>query len=213
MTRQSRLPSLSTIFLVLVILVCLSWTWQLNRQTEELSYSEMVQLFQQEKVSAFSFSDGHTVTLTLRDRPEGRGEVRCKVYDFQLFYDDLNDLVRAQKAKGVLTGYSYPPPETTNWLELLLPWIMMALVLGGGDIVVILGDLLRHMGEDAALHLAVQFHQSVRDACQVLRRQHYANPKASASGSLPPMALACSSVSPYHLARYSASPIAPMATS
>ena len=131
MTRQSRLPSLSTIFLVLVILVCLSWTWQLNRQTEELSYSEMVQLFQQEKVSAFSFSDGHTVTLTLRDRPEGRGEVRCKVYDFQLFYDDLNDLVRAQKAKGVLTGYSYPPPETTNWLELLLPWIMMALVLGG----------------------------------------------------------------------------------
>ena len=90
---------------------------------------------------------------------------------------------------------------------------LLALVLGGGDIVVILGDLLRHMGEDAALHLAVQFHQSVRDACQVLRRQHYANPKASASGSLPPMALACSSVSPYHLARNSHACMMPSRTS
>ena len=45
----------------------------------------MVQLFQQEKVSSFAFSDSHTLTLTLRDRPEGENLVQYRIYDFSLF--------------------------------------------------------------------------------------------------------------------------------
>ena len=128
MSRQHRASNLTFLLLALVIFLCMNWIWRLNRQSEELVYSEVVQLFEQEKVSSFSFSDGNTLTLTLRDQPEG--QVQYHIYDFSLFYSDLNDLVRDQKARGVITSYNYPPPETTNWLELLLPWILTALVLG-----------------------------------------------------------------------------------
>ena len=112
MSRQHRASNLTFLLLALVIFLCMNWIWRLNRQSEELVYSEVVQLFEQEKVSSFSFSDGNTLTLTLRDQPEG--QVQYHIYDFSLFYSDLNDLVRDQKARGVITSYNYPPPETTN---------------------------------------------------------------------------------------------------
>ena len=72
MSRQHRASNLTFLLLALVIFLCMNWIWRLNRQSEELVYSEVVQLFEQEKVSSFSFSDGNTLTLTLRDQPEGR---------------------------------------------------------------------------------------------------------------------------------------------
>ena len=114
MTRQHRTSNLSFLLLALVIVLCANWIWQMNRQEDAVSYAEVVQLFQQEKVSSFSFSDSHTLTLTLRDRPEGENLVQYRIYDFSLFYSDLNDLVEEQKAAGILTDYDYPPPETTD---------------------------------------------------------------------------------------------------
>ena len=131
MTRQNRMSNLSFLLLALVIFLCINWLWQMNRAEEEITYAEMVQLFQQEKVSSFTFTDSHSVTLTLRDQPEGQNTVRYQVYDFDLFYADLNELIQDQKAAGIITDYDYPPPETTNWLEILLPWILAAVILGG----------------------------------------------------------------------------------
>ena len=70
MSRQHRASNLTFLLLALVIFLCMNWIWRLNRQSEELVYSEVVQLFEQEKVSSFSFSVGNTLTLTLRDQPE-----------------------------------------------------------------------------------------------------------------------------------------------
>ena len=126
MTKQRRTSNVSFLLLALVIVLCMSWIAQMNRG-DQLEYSEMRQLFEQEKVSTVDFVDTNTVKLTLQGE---QGTVQYEVYSFELFYDDLNDLILEQKAKGIITSYNYPPPETTNWLELLLPWILTALVLG-----------------------------------------------------------------------------------
>ena len=131
MTKQHRTSNLSFLLLALVIVLCMNWIWRLNQQEDAVTYAEVVQLFEQEKVASFAFSDSHTLNLTLRDRPEGQETLRYQIYDFSLFYNDLNDLVQEQKAKGIISNYEYPPPETTNWLEVLLPWLLMALILGG----------------------------------------------------------------------------------
>ena len=55
MSRQHRASNLTFLLLALVIFLCMNWIWRLNRQSEELVYSEVVQLFEQEKVSSFSF--------------------------------------------------------------------------------------------------------------------------------------------------------------
>ena len=57
--------------------------------------------------------------------------IRCRIHDYTLFYSDLNDLVKEQKAAGIIKSYSYPPPEGTDWLGIMLPYLMMALMFGG----------------------------------------------------------------------------------
>ena len=144
MNGQMRLSRFSFLTTLLVMFLCVNWIWSLDQQ-DGLEYSEVRQLFEQEKVESFSISDRDVLTMKLRGVPEGEETASCRV-DFQLFYDDLNDLVLEQKAEGIITEYDYPGPETTNWLELILPWILAAFVFavvmfvmlgraqgGGGD--------------------------------------------------------------------------------
>jgi len=115
-------------FLIMVIVLCLSWLWQADTQGEKLDYAQVRQLFQQEKVEELSVSKQHVLTMKLKDSGE---TVRYQLYSFDLFYEDLDPLIQEQYAKGIIKDYDYPPRETTNWLEYLLPWILMVVLLGG----------------------------------------------------------------------------------
>ena len=130
MTKQNRTSNLSFLFLALVILLCMNWIWQLNSREDRVSYAELRQQFQQENVESFRFTDQHTLEATLYREVGGSKSVRYQVYDFDVFYRDFHELVEEQSFKGIIKDYDYPPPETTNWLEILLPWILMAVVLG-----------------------------------------------------------------------------------
>ena len=130
MTKQNRTSNLSFLFLALVILLCMNWIWQLNGKEDRVSYAELRQQFQQENVESFRFTDQHTLEATLYREVDGSKSVRYQVYDFDVFYRDFHELVEEQSFKGIIKDYDYPPPETTNWLEILLPWILMAVVLG-----------------------------------------------------------------------------------
>ena len=122
-----RRPGVSILPLMLIVILCVSWLTQLN-QRDEMTYDEMGQLFEQQKVEAFRFTDSSTLMLQVKgsDQP-----VRCRIHDYTLFYSDLNDLVKEQKAAGIIKSYSYPPPEGTDWLGIMLPYLMMALMFGG----------------------------------------------------------------------------------
>ena len=130
LTKQNRTSNLSFLFLALVILLCMNWIWQLNSREDRVSYAELRQQFQQENVESFRFTDQHTLEATLYREVGGSKSVRYQVYDFDVFYRDFHELVEEQSFKGIIKDYDYPPPETTNWLEILLPWILMAVVLG-----------------------------------------------------------------------------------
>ena len=123
MTKQHRASNFSVLFLVLVIFLCLSWIWQMNSSAPQLDYAQVRQLFQQEKVEELSVSEGQVLTLKLKDSTD---KVRYQLYSFELFYEDLDPLIQEQYAKGIIKHYDYPPRESTNWLEILLPWILMA---------------------------------------------------------------------------------------
>ena len=130
MTKQRRTPNFSIFFLVVVLMMCVSLLWQMDSQTTRLQYSQVRQLFLQEKVETVDIDTDLTMTLTLREAVNGSKTVQYKLYSFQLFYDDLNDLVQQQYADGIIKDYDYPEPQTTNWLEVLLPWVLTAVVLG-----------------------------------------------------------------------------------
>ena len=126
MTKQHRASNFSVLFLVLVIFLCLSWIWQMNSSAPQLDYAQVRQLFQQEKVEELTVSEQHVLTMKLKDSTD---KVRYQLYSFELFYEDLDPLIQEQYAKGIIKHYDYPPKESTNWLEILLPWILMAGVM------------------------------------------------------------------------------------
>ena len=89
----------------------------------EISYAEVVQLFEQEKVKSFTVQDT-TLTLKLREAVDGKTELQKELYDFDLFYDDLNDLVVEQKAAGILEDYNYSANHSPNYLAIALPYVI-----------------------------------------------------------------------------------------
>ena len=130
MSKQNRASNLSFLMLGLVILLCLSWVWQLNSQSERMGFSQVEQLFRQEKVESFVVRD-NTLLMQLRGEPEGRNTLSYELYDFDLFYGTLGQLVEEQAAKGIITSYDYQQDHSTNWLELLLPFVLTAALIGG----------------------------------------------------------------------------------
>jgi len=129
--RARTSNALSFIFLALIIAMCASYLWQSGNQTEKMEFSQVRQLFVQEQVEEFTIDNHNTLTMTLYEKYNGSTTVTYQLYDFQLFYDDLNDLVQEQVAKGIIKSYDYPAPPTTNWLALILPYLLVAAVLGG----------------------------------------------------------------------------------
>ena len=129
MTKKQRTSNSSVFFLLLIVLLCMSWIGQMNSRENTLDYSEIRRLFLQEKVSEFTVED-NILTVTLREEVDGKTTYRHELYDFDYFYDDLNELVREQADQGIITQYDYYQDHSTNWLELLLPWLLAALVFG-----------------------------------------------------------------------------------
>ena len=129
--KNSRAANAVTfVFLAAVMLVCAVYLWRSSTAAEPLEYSEVVQLFKQEKVESFTVSD-NTLTMKLRTEIRGRTTAVYELYDFDLFYDDLNALVQQQAEKGIITSYEYHADHSTNWLALLLPYVLAAAILGG----------------------------------------------------------------------------------
>ena len=148
MSNNRRSGFRSLIFLILCLLLILYLARSMARQGD-VTYGEMRQLFVQEKVQSFVINDTH-LTATLKDQTT----ISCHLYDFTLFYDDLNDLVVEQYEKGIITSYNYPV-QSTNWLQVLLPYVLavMAFILlmnvmtrmngGAGGV----SDKMAHFGE------------------------------------------------------------------
>ena len=147
--EPKRINFRSIFFLVICLLLVLYLARSMTRQGD-IPYSEMRQLFVQEKVQSFTIN-GTRLTATLKDQTTAA----CQLRDFDLFYDDLNDLVVEQYTKGIITSYDYPYASSTNWLQVLLPYVLaaMAFILlmnlmtrmngGAGGV----SDKMAHFGE------------------------------------------------------------------
>ena len=147
MAEPRRFNFRGIILLVLGLVLLLTLAGNMRR-SNGITYGEMRELFVQEKVESFSIID-HTLTATLKDE----STAVCYLYSFDLFYDDLNDLVVEQHDAGIITSYNYYADHSTNWLQLLLPYVLAVLAfillmnlmgrMGGGGV----NDKMAHFGE------------------------------------------------------------------
>ncbi len=130
MKNSKATNAMTFVFLAVVMLLCAMYLWRSSSAAEPLEYSEVVRLIKQEKVESLDIFN-NTLTLHLRTQINGSTTAVHELYDFELFYSDLNDLIQEQAAKGIITSYNYRADHSTNWLAILLPYVAAALLLGG----------------------------------------------------------------------------------
>ena len=115
--------------LVLVILLATVFTLTGNRETVVPTYSEVVELFEAQQVEAFEIA-GNELTLTLREAYEGKTEISKTLLDVDQFNNDLGDLIRQQKAAGILTEYDYNEGWVAPWWLSFLPYLILMVIMG-----------------------------------------------------------------------------------
>ena len=141
--EKKRRIGVSGYLIILLLIACVYYLISGIRNGSSISYSEMRQLFEQEKVESFTI-DNTRLTMTLKDESGSGKTATCNLYSFDLFYADMNDLVQQQYADGIIAKYDYHADHSTSWLQIMLPYVvavlgfilllnMMARMNGGGS--------------------------------------------------------------------------------
>ena len=114
---------------VVVLVLLTSWiTGGLGLNQTKLSYTQIVDLFEQEQVKSFIIHDSR-IELTLHGTYDGESKLLCSLGDADYFLDQMGDLLARQKESGILTGYNILPVEESTPMDLVLPLLLVGCVL------------------------------------------------------------------------------------
>ncbi len=95
---------------------------------DNLTYSEIVELFKDEKVKSFVV-EGERISLELHEAYEGKKNLVCQLADVDSFRNELTILWQLQIESGVLKSYDFIPVEGFSPYSLILPLVIVGLIL------------------------------------------------------------------------------------
>ena len=176
--NRNRTRDLGFYLVMMVIFIAIILSFTKDTQSQELKYSDLVELFTEERVQSFEVK-GNQITMKIRTdkadsaktdsaktdsadgdtassvvdsllgstaaSSDGTKLVRCKVYDFSVFYSDFHDLIWQQKVDGIIEEYNYTEGSGVSLVLMsLLPYVLIIVVsmaawyfimkrAGGGD--------------------------------------------------------------------------------
>ncbi len=95
---------------------------------DNLTYSEIVELFKDEKVKSFVV-EGEQISLELHEAYDGKKNLVCRLADVDSFRNELTFLWQLQMESGVLESYDFIPVEGFSPYSLILPLVITGLIL------------------------------------------------------------------------------------
>ena len=124
---RNRTRDLAFYAVLLIIMVGVIVAMTRSEAPEKVkSYSELVDLFQQEKVKSFYTSPESTGTvLYLELRTDDPEKKTYDLYNFSVFYEDFHELIAQQKASGILEEYNYKPGTVVPWWASIIPYLLL----------------------------------------------------------------------------------------
>ncbi len=94
----------------------------------DLSYSQVVQLFEAQQVKSFQVS-GSSIYLQLHAPYNGKTEQQGAIGSGDAFRREMWDTIQKQAASGVLEEYDFAAEKTFSVYDLILPLLIVGLVL------------------------------------------------------------------------------------
>ena len=117
------------IIYVLILGVILSWVLGLfNLNTNDISYSGIVELFEKEQVKSFTVQD-QQIYLELHEPYNGKTTLTATMADAESFRREMWSTFQAQSQSGVLQSYDFMPEEQPGPFDYVLPLILAGLVV------------------------------------------------------------------------------------
>ena len=121
---NKKARSIGFYILLLVVLVSIVYTTTSITVGKDLTYSEIIDLFENEQVESFCVY-GDELQLTLREPYQNEIAYVRTLRDVDQFNADLGDLIREQKETGILTEYDYTEGFTLPWWASFLPYLII----------------------------------------------------------------------------------------
>ena len=136
--NRNRARDLGFYVLLLVIMVAVIFTMTRDTEPDQIeSYSQLVDLFQQEKVQSFVYRPGSSANRVILEVRTGdpampTEQMSYDLYSFSVFYEDFHEIIEKQYAEGILESYDYETGVVIPWWASILPYVLLmggALVL------------------------------------------------------------------------------------
>ena len=127
MSQQSKPTSFLVLLVVLAVALLLVSSLLTPNSTQSLQYSDVLDLFRNEKVASFTL-EGSNLTMQVRGSGDATSTVTAKIGDTEQFRADLDDLIAEQYAAGTLKSYNYLP-ASDPWYRAAAPYIIGGIVL------------------------------------------------------------------------------------
>ena len=125
--RKRRFFPVPLYLLILVLVLTIIFNIFGNR-LDDLSYSEIIDLFHAENVKSFTVEE-NTIELVLHEAREGKKELTCNLADPQAFFAEMQVTLDAQHKAGILEKYDYQPESKFSPYDLVWPLLIVGAVL------------------------------------------------------------------------------------
>ena len=113
-------------------MIAVVFTMGQETKAEEIkNYSELIDLFESEKVKSFRTEGTELIVLEVRtdDPAKPTKEMSYNLYNFAVFYEDFKDIISEQYKAGIIEKYDYDEGFVVPWWASFLPYL---LIMGGG---------------------------------------------------------------------------------
>ena len=127
--KRNKVRDIGFYILLAVIIISIVYTINKDEKTNEISsYSELVDLFEQEQIESFR-TEGNQVILNVRTGEGDQTEERTyDLYSFSLFYNDLEETILQQHRDGIITEFDYSEGFTWPWWASFIPYLIIIII-------------------------------------------------------------------------------------
>ena len=121
MTKQTRRPGMGLYFLILLLLLCAFYGLSDRFGPQSVSYAKVEELFRTEQVVSFFVDDGDLLYMNLKNGTVVKNELGST----ERFREELGDLIREQKAAGILEDYDFAPVYQPAWWSEIMLYVLL----------------------------------------------------------------------------------------
>ena len=121
----------SSPFLIYIIVMFLIMSWVsgfFGDGTDDLTYSEVVSLFQNEQVKSFEVQDD-IIAMELHSPYNGKTSLTVSIGNADRFREELGEIYTNQSIRGIVESYHFHPDTEDSPYDYILPIVIAGLVI------------------------------------------------------------------------------------